>query len=305
VIIKVLGSAAGGGVPQANCNCRNCLAVRAGELGLRPRTQTSLAVSRDGRQWVVVDASPDLRQQILVTPELWPSPAAGARSSPIAAVVLTSAEVDRVAGLLALREGFSFALYATPRVLGILAANPIFDVLRPDRVSRIAINPGMTVELSPIGLLQAFAVPGKVPLYLEQGGREAQSSGEEGDVVGLEIRDPATGAAFAYVPGCAKIEAALAARLSGLPLVFFDGTLYGDDELIAQGLADKTGQRMGHVSMAGPGGSLRSLASIAVKRRVYIHLNNSNPVLRKDSAERAAVERAGWEVAEDGMEIEL
>jgi len=303
MILKVLGSAAGGGFPQANCNCRNCAGVRAGEPGLEPRTQSSLAVSRDGESWVLLNASPDLRPQIAATPALAPRPGAGVRTSPIAAVVLTNGDVDHVAGLLSLREGFRFTLYASARVLAALAANRIFDVLAPGLVPRVPLPLGQAVEIVGGLELEAYPVPGKVALYLERAG--PQLGTREGDTIGLLLREPATGAAFHYVPGCAEIDAALAGRLRGAPLVLFDGTLYTDEELIAQGLSDKTGARMGHLSMAGPRGSMAAFADLGVRRRIFVHINNSNPVLRAGSAERAEVERAGWEIASDGMEIRL
>jgi pyrroloquinoline quinone biosynthesis protein B len=303
LIIKVLGSAAGGGLPQINCNCRNCAAVRGGSVFHRPRTQSSLAVSGDRRAWVLLNASPDLRQQIHATPELAPAPADGPRFSPIAAVVLTSGEVDHVTGLLSLREGVPFALFAAPSILAALAANSVFDVLTPAHVPRIPLALGRAVELAGGLSVEAFAVPGKVALYLERDGTEV--AGGEGDTIGLKIGDAATGAAFYYIPGCAAIDAALATRLHGASLVLFDGTLYTDEELLEQGLSHKSGRRMGHLSMAGPHGSMAACAGLGIGRRVYVHINNSNPVLDEASWERAEVERAGWEVGFDGMEIRL
>jgi pyrroloquinoline quinone biosynthesis protein B len=309
MLIKVLGSAAGGGFPQINCNCRNCVDARHGRGGLRARTQSSLAVSRDGSGWLLLNASPDLRQQVAATPELQPRPGAGARASPIKAVALTNGDVDHVAGLLSLREGFALTVYATERVLGTLASNRIFDVLAPTLVERVVLQNGRPVggagADAGLGLtLEAFPVPGKVALYLEEPGAGPGWGTRPGDTVGLRVSDPA-GAAFFYIPGCAAVDAALAERLHGAPLVFFDGTLYDDEEMIAQGLSAKTGRRMGHISMSGPDGSLAAFRSLDVGRRVFVHMNNSNPVLREDSPERRVVEEAGWEVAFDGMEIRL
>ncbi len=303
MIIKVLGSAAGGGFPQANCNCSNCTGVRQGRPGLQARTQSSLAVSGDGRDWVLLNASPDIRQQINATPELAPRSDAGLRSSPIKAVALTNGDVDHVAGLLSLREGMPFTLYAPPTVLEALATNSIFNVLDPKVVPRVAMTAGRKIELAAGLLLEAFVVPGKVALYLEKAGPDLGS--REGDTVGLTIGDAASGVSFHYIPGCTEVDSTLAERLRGAPLVLFDGTLYTDDEMIAQGLSSKTGKRMGHISMAGAEGSIAAFDSLSVKRRIYVHINNSNPVLRDDGPERAHVERAGWEVAFDGMEIRL
>jgi len=310
MIIKVLGSAAGGGFPQANCNCRNCADVRRGVPGLSPRTQSSVAVSLDGRAWVLLNASPDLRQQLAFTPELAPHPEAGARSSPIAAVVLTNGDVDHVAGLLSLREGLPFSIYASQRVLDALAANSIFNVLDPNVVPRKQLAIGERLEIAHAGaslglVIEAFAVPGKVALYLEDASAGSGFGTRDGDTVGLAVTDPATGAGFLYIPGCARVDAPLAARLRGARLVLFDGTLYSDQEMIAQGLSAKTGARMGHMSMSGPAGSIAAFQELGVKRRVFVHMNNSNPVLREDAPERAEVERAGWEIAFDGMELGL
>jgi pyrroloquinoline quinone biosynthesis protein B len=309
MLIRVLGSAAGGGFPQINCNCRNCADARRGNPGLRARTQSSLGVTTgDGRRWVLLNASPDLRQQVAATPELAPRASAGARESPVKAVVLTNGDVDHIAGLLSLREGFAFTIYATERVLQTLAANRIFDVLDGRLVGRVPLTIGRPVELvgggERLGLtLETFPVPGKVALYLEDPDAGPGFGTREGDTIGLRVADGATGAAFFYIPGCAAVDAALAQRLSGASLVLFDGTLYSDEEMIAQGLSSKTGRRMGHISMSGPEGSLAAFAGLGVKRRLFVHLNNSNPVLREDSPERAEVESAGWEVAFDGMEI--
>jgi pyrroloquinoline quinone biosynthesis protein B len=305
MIIKVLGSAAGGGFPQANCNCRNCADVRAGKPGLRRRTQSSLAVSPDGDRWVLLNASPDLRQQIEAAPELAPRGNQGVRSSPISAVVLTSGDVDHAAGLLSLREGFSFDLYASERVLAALAANPIFNVLDRDRVPRTALPLDQGIQVMAGIEIEAFAVPGKVALFMEDATAGPSFGTRAGDTLGLEVSDRAGRQTFFYIPGCAAVDGVLARRLTGAALVLFDGTLYTDDELIAQGLTAKTGRRMGHVSIAGRDGSIAAFADLGVKRRIYVHINNSNPVLREDGPERATVERAGWEVAYDGMEIRL
>jgi pyrroloquinoline quinone biosynthesis protein B len=310
MLIKVLGSAAGGGFPQINCNCRNCAEVRRGAAGLRARTQSSLAVTRDGQSWALLNASPDLRQQVGGTPELAPPVHADARMSPIKAVVLTNGDVDHIAGLLSLREGFAFTIYATERVLQTLAASRVFDVLDGRLVERVPLTTGKPLALAGggtrLGLtLEVFPVPGKVALYLEDPDAGPGLGTREGDTVGLRVADPATGRSFFYIPGCAAVDAALADRLRGASLVLFDGTLYSDDEMIAQGLTSKTGRRMGHISISGPEGSLAAFASLGVARRVFVHLNNSNPVLREDGPERLTVEDAGWEVAFDGMEIRL
>ena len=310
MMIKVLGSAAGGGLPQWNCNGRNSADARKGAAGLTPRTQASVAVTADGAQWVLLNAAPDLRQQINETPELHPEPDGAPRNSPIKAVVLTNGDVDAVAGLLNLREGQPFTVYGTERVLGVLAANSIFDVLDARLVKRVVMGfeRPFAVEgpSGPVGItIEAFPVPGKVPLYLEDAKAGAGLGTQEGDTVGLKVTEMSSGRHFFYVPGCAKLDDALRARLKGAPLLFFDGTLYTNDEMIAQGLLNKTGERMGHMNMSGSAGSIAAIAPLAVGRKIFIHINNSNPALREGSPERAAVEKAGWEISYDGMEVKV
>jgi pyrroloquinoline quinone biosynthesis protein B len=310
MLIKVLGSAAGGGLPQWNCNGRNSADVRKGVAALKPRTQASVAVSANGRDFVVLNASPDLRQQINDTPELHPASDGGPRNSPIKAVIVTNGDVDAVAGLLTLREGQALTIYGTDRVLGVLAANSIFEVLDPALVERVAMPLGRPFAVEgpsgSVGLeVEAFPVPGKIALYLEDAGAGEDFGTQEGDTVGLRVTEVATRRYFFYVPGCAKLDGSLRARLAHAPLVFFDGTLYTNDEMIKQGLLNKTGERMGHMNMSGESGTIASFAGLDIERKVFIHINNSNPALREDSPERAAVREAGWEVAYDGMQVSL
>jgi pyrroloquinoline quinone biosynthesis protein B len=309
VEIRILGSSAGGGFPQWNCNCANCRAARAGAPGFLARTQSSLAVSADGRNWLLLNASPDLRQQIAAAPRLAPQTEGGPRASPIKAVALSSGEVDHIAGLLNLREAQPFSLYASRRVLDSLAANRIFDVLAPDVVARIELPLGEALPIAGAGgdlglVVEAFAAPGKVALYMEEP-RAAGFGSTAGDTLGMRIVEPASGQAFFYIPGSAAIDEALARRLKGAALVLFDGTLWHDNEMIEQHLMGKTGARMGHISMSGTDGSIAAFASLGVARRIFVHINNSNPVLDPASRERATAEAAGWEIGFDGMEISL
>lgn len=296
----MLGAAAGGGFPQWNSNAAGCRRARRGDSAAPARTQASLAISHDDERWFILNASPDLRQQIGDTPALHPRE--GLRHSPIAGVVLTGGDVDVVAGLLTLRERQPFALHATHRIHAVLDANPIFEVLARDIVSRRveALETPFTLD----GPLTArfFAVPGKVPLYLEVDG-EPPPIVVDDTTVGLEITEGDK--CMIFIPGCAAMTEDLRARIEGADIVFFDGTLWRDDEMIAAGIGQKSGKRMGHMSLSGPEGTIAAFAPIEAGRKVLIHMNNSNPVLLADSPERAEVEAAGWTVGQDGMEFIL
>ena len=302
----VLGAAAGGAFPQWNSNALGCRRARSGDPAARPRTQASLAVSADGRNWVVLNASPDLRQQIEQTPAMQPQ--GGLRSSPIAAVVLTGGDVDAIAGLLTLRERQAFTVFATSQVHSVLDANPVFEVLSREIVVRQPVDldvprPVPLPDGRPSGLtITLFAVPGKVPLYLERPGVTPELD-ETDQTVGCAVSDGA-GTLF-FIPSCAAMTPRLADRLRGAAAVFFDGTLWTDDEMVRAGLGPKTGQRMGHMSVSGPHGTLAAFDGLEVRQRVLLHINNSNPILLDDSPERALVAAAGWDVAYDGMELAL
>jgi len=306
--IVVLGAAAGGGVPQWNCGCPVCRAARSERPELQS-TQASIAVSADATHWFLINASPDLRQQVIATPQLHPKPGS-LRHSPIAGVILTNSEVDAVAGLLSMREGSPFTIYAHGRVLAILKANSIFNVLSETNVSRqaIAIDESFEPTLpdgSPSGLeVLPFEVSGKGAWYLERKSHPAGGDGA-GDTLGLRITDQASGHYFYFLAACARVTDDLKGRIAGAPLVFFDGTVWRDDELVAAGLGSKTGQAMGHISMSGDNGAMAALANLGIGRKVFLHINNSNPALLPDSAERAAIEHAGWQLPADGMEIVL
>jgi pyrroloquinoline quinone biosynthesis protein B len=294
----VLGAAAGGGFPQWNCRCAVCRLAWDGDPRVLPRTQASLAVSADGERWTLLNAAPDLRAQLAATPALHPR--GRLRASPIEAVLLTGAEVDQTAGLLNLRERQPFTLAATAETLATLGTNAMFDVLAQGIVTRRAIEIGKPFVL-PGGLTaELFTVPGKVPLYLERGTFELAA--ESGANVGVELT--ADGARLCFVPGAAKVTPALKDRLARADVVLFDGTLFADDEMIRSGTGAKTGRRMGHIPINGADGSLTALDGVG-KRRIYIHINNTNPILVDGSAERTRVEAAGWEVAADGLEIRL
>ncbi len=305
----VLGAAAGGGFPQWNSNAPACRRARAGDRFARRRTQSSLAVSGDGVGWFLINASPDLREQIEATKALVPGGAV--RSSPIAGVVLTNADVDAVAGLLHMRERHPFALYATERVMAVIEENAIFGVLARDCVQRVTVPLDTPFEPSgpdgaPSGFeATLFDVPGKVALYLERGRASDQLAGEPGDNVGIELRATGGAARLLYVPSCATMTDAVAGHLRGAAVVCFDGTLWSDDEMIRLGLGAKTGRRMGHMSVSGEDGAMAALHNLGIARKIFVHINNSNPILLDDAPERRHVEQAGWEVGHDGMEIAL
>lgn len=304
--VRVLGAAAGGGFPQWNSNAVGCRRARAGDPLAKPRTQASIAVSSDGEQWFLFNASPDLRQQIEATPCLHPRQ--GPRSSPIAGVVLTNGDVDAIAGLLTLRERHRFTVWGTARIQAILNANPVFDVLAHDVVTRCSVDIGKPTDLtladgSPSGLtVELIRVPGKVPLYLEDSS-EAPAIVEDDTTVGVLVTDGDR--RLIFIPSCAAMTEPLARRIQGADAVLFDGTLWVDDEMLRCGVGSKTGLRMGHMSVSGPNGTLAAFKPIGVGRKILLHINNSNPILLDNSSERAAVEAEGWEVAYDGMEIQL
>ena len=306
--VVVLGAAAGGGVPQWNCGCPVCRAARTDHPELQS-TQASIAVSADGDHWFLINASPDLRQQLIATPQLHPRPGR-LRHSPISGVILTNGEIDAVAGLLSMREGSPFTIYAHAKVLSILNANSIFNVLNQKNVQRQGIEVDKAFEPalpdgSPSGIeVVPFAVPGKSAWYLEG---NAHPGGEDGagDTLGLCVRDKSSGKYFYFLAACAEVTGDLKARLAGAPLVFFDGTVWRDDELIAAGLGTKTGQGMGHIAMSGDQGAIESLKGLDIGRKIFLHINNSNPALLAASSERNIAERAGWQIPADGTEITL
>ncbi|MBR0852521.1 pyrroloquinoline quinone biosynthesis protein PqqB [Bradyrhizobium diazoefficiens] len=306
--VVVLGAGAGGGVPQWNCGCEGCRAARANGHDLL-RTQASVAFSGDGEHWFLINASPDLRQQLNATPQLHPK-AGALRHTPIAGVILTNSEVDAVAGLLSMREGSPFTVYAHEKVLAILASNSIFNVLNDKTVTRQPI--GLSEPFEPrlsdgthSGLeVLPFAVPGKSAWYLEG---KAHPGGEssDGDTLGLKVTDKATAKCFYFIAACAEVTDALKAEIDGAALVFFDGTVWRDDEMIRAGLGHKTGRSMGHIAMSGDDGAIARLADLNIDRKIFLHINNSNPALLPGSNERQQAEAAGWQIPADGTEIVL
>jgi len=302
----VLGSAAGGGFPQWNCNCRNCAGLRRGTLRAVPRTQSSIAVAgRDAAGWALVNASPDIRAQLRAHADL--QPARAPRDTAVAGIVLVDAQIDHTLGLLMLRESTRpLTVWCTDRAYADLTgANPVLTVLRHYcGVERRRLDTaGGTFSLEGVAGVEwrALAVAGKAAPYSPHRAAHAP-----GDNVALVIRDTASGKAAVYAPGLGEMEPPLWSALAQADCVLVDGTFWSDDEMIAQGLSRKRARDLGHLPQSGAGGMLEWLEKLPpATRRILIHVNNTNPILDEDSPQRAELERAGVEVAADGLEIAL
>lgn len=300
--LRILGSAAGGGFPQWNCNCSGCQAVRAGQPGVHSRMQSSIAVQTASGSWFLVNASPDIRQQL---ERLRDSPPTGVRSSPIAGVLLTDAEIDHTAGLMILRESADpLTVYCTDTVRQALTEDwPLLRVLKSYcGVNWLAMEPGSIFNLGDKSDLavEAFQLPSKPPKY---GRSEAVAAGDW--VVGLTFRDRISGGIVTYAPALAELSPSLLERLDASDCILVDGTCWQDDELVALGTSTRTARAMGHLPLSGDNGSLVRLAQLSSTRKILVHINNTNPILQTDSVARQAVEAAGIEVGYDGLTIEL
>ena len=300
--VILLGTAAGGGFPQWNCWCPTCRIARREPARARPRSQSSAAVSADGRRWFLLNASPDVHAQLARIPG--PEPR-GMRHVPIEGVVLTDAELDHTLGIVLLREGRFLQLYATPAAQSVIERDssvlPVTRAFAEVRVEPLAIGGSTALgyrDGCPAGLtVTAFPVPAGPPRFA--------SEALPGHTVGLLVRDDATGGVCAFVPGCGGLDRTLLDRLAGAELVLFDGTFWTDDELIALGIGQRTARAMDHLPVSGPDGSLEQLAALPARHRVYTHINNTNPMLIEDSPHRLEVERHGLVVGADGMRFTL
>jgi pyrroloquinoline quinone biosynthesis protein B len=307
--IRVLGSAAGGGFPQWNCNCRHCESLRAGTFAGKSRTQTQVAISNDDRTWFLLNTSPDLRAQIEATPALHPRNAG--RESPIGGVLLTSGDIDQIAGLLSLRELQPFRIYCTPSIRRILQEdNSVFRMLNrvPKQVSWTEISsdtsfPLRTAAENDSGIsCTVFSLGSRYPAYVSRE-RIASLKPEEA-LLGVMVAS-SSGGRFAYMSAVPAVDDSLLQRLEDADLVLFDGTFWSDDELIRVQGSGSTAREMGHIPISGAEGSLRKLAGLRRPRKVFVHVNNTNPILDESGPEYREVCAAGWEVAEDGWSLDL
>lgn len=302
--IRVLGSAAGGGFPQWNCNCSNCSRLRKGQIKAEARTQSSIAVSDDGARWVLCNASPDVRAQLQAFPAM--QPGRSIRDTAITGIVLTDSQIDHTIGLLILREGKPLDVYCTDRVSqDLTTGNPLFTIL--------GHYCGVNWHCVPVGAGEHFAVRGveklrftavplssKAPPYSPH-----RDEPHFGDTIGLRFEDLRTGKTLLYAPGVGKIEAHLETYLVDCDCLMVDGTFWREDELVAAGISDQRARDMGHLPQSGEGGMLSVLRSLPGPRKILIHINNTNPILDEESPERAELAKVGIEVAYDGMEITL
>jgi len=302
--IQVLGSAAGGGFPQWNCNCRNCQGARSGSLRAQQRTQSSIALSDDGENWILCNASPDIRAQIQAFPAL--QPARRLRDTAIAAIVLLDSQIDHCTGLLSLREGCPHQVWCTEMVHQDLSSGfPLFNMLEHWNGGLawqpIALDGApFVIPACPNLRLHAIALRSSAPPYSPH-----RHDPHPGDNIGLLVEDQRTGGRLFYAPGLGQVDQALLALMAGADCLLVDGTLWRDDEMRLCEVGDKLGSEMGHLPQSGPGGMIEVLDGLPAPRKILIHINNTNPILDVDSAERAVLAEHGIEVAWDGMSIDL
>ncbi len=303
MLVRILGSAAGGGFPQWNCNCANCAGVRNGSLRAAPRTQSSIAISDDGSNWVLCNASPDIRTQLESFPAL--QPARRPRDTAIGAIILLDSQIDHTTGLLTLREGCPHEVWCTEMVHQDLTTGfPLFNMLAHWngglRWNPIALEGSFSIDCCPGLLISPIPLRSSAPPYSPH-----RNDPHPGDNIGLLIEDRRTGGKLFYAPGLGQVSDSLLQTMHGADCLLVDGTLWRDDEMRVREVGDKLGSEMGHLPQSGPGGMIEVLDGVPGKRKVLIHINNTNPILDEDSVERAILDEHGIEVAYDGMDIEL
>lgn len=310
--LKLLGTAAGGGFPQWNCSCANCSRVRSGGFKFKPRTQSQVAVTPDGERWILLNASPDLRTQIESFEDLHPKKNSNSRHSPIDTIILTNPDLDHVLGLLLLRELQQLHVYGAPSVKKILFKdNSMFGMLqrKTDQILWTDLFSGTEVDIlfkdgKKSGLkCQAISLSSRFPMYVQLKGAEDLNPSEA--VFGLKITDTKTGKSFLHMPGVGQVDPKLLSLMNETDLILFDGTFWTEDELKKIDPSAKQAKEMGHIPQSGPSGSLALLSSLSRPKKVFMHINNTNPILDEESEEHHAVLKAGWLVGYDGMEFEL
>lgn len=305
--ILILGSGAGGGVPQWNCHCENCAGCRAKSEPVMPRTQSSIAVSANGKDWVLINASPDIRQQINQSPLLWPNDPQQQRGTAIKSIILTDSQIDHTTGLLTLREGLPLPVYCTDVVHeDLTTAFPVFPMLKHWH-GGLQRRPIATEHSAAITVPE---VPGLRfhPVVLESNAPPYSSYRDKvvpGNNIGLQIVDESTGKYLFYAPGCVQANPLVLEMLSDAECVLFDGTLWLDDEMIQKGFSNRTGTQMGHMPVNGPDGAIALLNKYSIDRKILIHINNTNPVLNEASSAHAYLRENGIEMAYDGMQIKF
>lgn len=301
--VLVLGASAGGGFPQWNCNCKNCAGVRAGTLKAKPRTQSSIALSADGEQWLLCNASPDILTQLARTPALHPR---ALRESPIKAVLLVDSQIDHVTGLLMLREGCPHHAYCSEMVHQDLNGSfPLFALLKSWNGGLIHHSLSLNTDTFNMpqipGLsFRVYPVEGKAPPYSSH-----RNDPHPGDNIALVVIDQASGNKLVYAPGIYTLSAALRAEMSEAQCILIDGTFWHEDEMVRNGVGAKLAHEMGHLPQSGSQGMIEQLIKFPQARKILIHINNTNPILDEDSVERKILDQQGIEVAYDGMEIVL
>ncbi|MBC8648623.1 pyrroloquinoline quinone biosynthesis protein PqqB [Pseudomonas sp. MTM4] len=303
MFIQILGSAAGGGFPQWNCNCSNCAGLRAGTLRGLARTQSSIAISDNGVDWILCNASPDIRAQLEAFPAL--QPARKPRDTAIGAIILLDSQIDHTTGLLTLREGCPHEVWCSEMVYQDLTTGfPLFNMLEHWNGglnwNPIALDGSFVIPACPSLVITPIPLRSSAPPYSPH-----RNDPHPGDNIGLFIEDRRTGGKLFYAPGLGQVSEALLGTMRGADCLLVDGTLWRDDEMRVREVGDKLGSEMGHLPQSGPGGMIEVLDGLSAARKILIHINNTNPILDQDSPERAILDEHGIEVAFDGMSIEL